>query len=134
MDYSEPMSIEQTIAELTDGNKPLLNSVVMNLSDLNAEELKSFLQTWSKIELKRRRQIMQRLVELAEGGAGVGALHQFTPYKWFLRFDEALQPIYEKYDYDNKPRPERVVEIMTAKGYNKDGEGFWVGPDGKRLA
>jgi len=74
-----------------------------------------------------------KLVDLAEGGAGAIALHQFTPYKWFLPFDEALKPLYKKYDYDTKPHLDKTDEIMTAKGYKKDKEGFWVGADGKRI-
>jgi HEAT repeat protein len=65
-DYDEPMSIEQVVTEMGDGDKSLLNSVVMNLSDLNAEELKAFQQAWQTIESKRRQHIIQRLVELAE--------------------------------------------------------------------
>lgn len=65
-DYDEPMSIEQVITEIADGDKSLLNSAVMNLSDLNAEELKTFQQAWQTIEPERRQEIMQRLVELAE--------------------------------------------------------------------
>lgn len=76
----------------------------------------------------------EKLVELAEGGAGVPALHQFTPYGWFKPFDEALEPIFAKYDYDIKARPQKAVELMTGKGYKKDGEGFWVGADGKRFS
>ncbi len=65
-DYDEPMSTEEAIAEIADSDKSLVNSVVMSLSDLNAEELKSFQQAWSTIESKRRQQIIHRLVELAE--------------------------------------------------------------------
>jgi peptide/nickel transport system substrate-binding protein len=75
----------------------------------------------------------EKLVELAEGGAGVVAYHQFTPYKWFEPFDEALQPLYDQYQYDSAAHPDKVDEIMTGKGYSKDEEGFWVGPDGNRF-
>lgn len=75
----------------------------------------------------------EKLVLLAEGGAGVAALHKFTPYKWFEPFEEALAPVFKKYEYDTSPHPEKVVELMTGKGYKKDAEGFWVGADGKRF-
>jgi HEAT repeat protein len=65
-DYDEPMSIEQVVTEMGDGDKSLLNSVVMNLSDLNAEELEAFQQAWHITESKRRQEIMHRLAELAE--------------------------------------------------------------------
>ena len=76
----------------------------------------------------------EKLVQLAEGGAGVIAMHQFTPYKWFKPFDEALKPIFAKYNYDTKPHLDKSAELMQKKGYKKDGEGFWVGADGKRFA
>ena len=41
----------------------------------------------------------EKLVGLAESGAGVPALHQFTPYDWFAPFEEALQDVFAKYEY-----------------------------------
>ncbi|MDH5695247.1 MAG: HEAT repeat domain-containing protein, partial [Dehalococcoidia bacterium] len=52
--------------DLGNCNKPLLNSRLAELSNLNSEELKLFEQAWAGIEPKRQQQIMYRLVELAE--------------------------------------------------------------------
>jgi len=60
------LSIEETIANLSNIDKPLRNSRLADLSGLNSEELEFFEQAWPKIELKRRRQIISRLVELGE--------------------------------------------------------------------
>ena len=60
------LSIEKTIAELGNGDKPLLNSRLVDLSNLEREELVLFEQARAAIETERRRQIMYRLVELAE--------------------------------------------------------------------
>ncbi len=60
------LPIEETIAEITDCERPLLSSKLVALSNLNAEELELFAQEWAEVELKRRRQIIYRLVELAE--------------------------------------------------------------------
>jgi len=60
------LPIEETIADLGNSAKPLLNSKLAELSNLNSEELALFEQAWADIEPKRRRQIMYRLVELAE--------------------------------------------------------------------
>jgi len=60
------LPIEETIADLGNRNKPLLNSRLTELSKLNSEELELFEQAWAAIEPKRRRQIMYRLVKLAE--------------------------------------------------------------------
>ena len=74
----------------------------------------------------------ERLVALAEGGAGVVALHQFTPYEWFTPFENALKPLYAKYGLDAKAHPDKVQQLMTAKGYAKDAQGMWA-KDGQRL-
>ena len=61
-----PLPIEETIADLSNGDKSLLSSRLTNLSNLNAEELRVFEQAWAAIEPKRGRHIAYRLVELAE--------------------------------------------------------------------
>ena len=60
------LSIEETIADLADSDKPLLNSRLIDLSTLNPEELRILEQAWAAIEPKRRQQIVYRLVELSE--------------------------------------------------------------------
>ncbi len=60
------LPIEETIADLGNGDQPLLNSRLADLSNLNSEELAFLKQAWAVIEPKRRRQIIYRLVELAE--------------------------------------------------------------------
>jgi HEAT repeat protein len=61
------LPIADTIAHLGDSDKPLLNSKLAELSNLNSEELALFEEAWQTIESERQRQIMHRLVELAEG-------------------------------------------------------------------
>ena len=75
----------------------------------------------------------KKLVQLAESGAGVVALHPFTPYDWFAPFDEALQEILARHGYDADPHPQEVSRIMEAKGYRKDDEGLWTDAEGERL-
>ena len=58
--------IEEIIASLSDPDKPLVNSKLAQLSNLSPEELTPLDQAWESIEAKRRRQIMSRLIELAE--------------------------------------------------------------------
>ncbi len=60
------LSLEKTIVELGNSDKPLLNSRLTELSNLNSEELEFFERSWVAIEAERRRQIVHRLVELAE--------------------------------------------------------------------
>ncbi|MEZ4622940.1 MAG: hypothetical protein R2867_46615, partial [Caldilineaceae bacterium] len=57
---------------------------------------------------------------------GVAALHQFTPYGWFAPFEERLQnEVFSKYTYDTAAHLDKVEEIMTGKGWAKNGDGKW---------
>jgi hypothetical protein len=59
-------SIEEIITHLADSNYSLINSKLIELSNLSSEELGFLKYSWTSIEAKRRRQIIRRLVELAE--------------------------------------------------------------------
>lgn len=60
------LPIEETISDLSAPERPLRNSALVNLSDMNSEEILLLELAWPKVELQRRRQIMNRLVEMAE--------------------------------------------------------------------
>ncbi|MFC1903150.1 HEAT repeat domain-containing protein [Chloroflexota bacterium] len=64
------LPVEETIDHL-DSDKPLLRSKLVDLSNLSKEEMGIFKQRWATIETERRRQIVYRLVELAEDNAGL---------------------------------------------------------------
>ncbi len=66
MEPAMPLPVKETIADLGNSNKPLRNSRLVDLSNLNSEELKLFQPAWANIEPKRRRQIIYWLVELSE--------------------------------------------------------------------
>lgn len=72
----------------------------------------------------------ERLVALAESNAGVAALHPFTPYGWFAPFEEALQDVFAKYEYGTAANLAKTDEIMTGKGWTKNGEGLWADAGG----
>jgi len=72
----------------------------------------------------------EKLVALAESGAGVPALHQFTPYGWFKPFEEALQPVFDKYGLKTTADLAKTDEIMTSKGWTKNADGFWADASG----
>lgn len=61
-----PQHVKKIITEIANSKKPLHNSKLADLSNLNPKELELFRSLWIAIEAKRRRQIVQRLVELAE--------------------------------------------------------------------
>jgi peptide/nickel transport system substrate-binding protein len=73
----------------------------------------------------------EKLVALAESGAGVAALHQFTPYEWFAPFEEALQEVFAKYEYTTAANLAKTDEIMTAKGWTKNADGLWANAAGE---
>jgi len=58
--------IEEIIADISNSDNLLLNSQLIELSNLGSEELALFELSWPAIEPERRRQIVHRLVELAE--------------------------------------------------------------------
>ena len=66
MEPNGPLSVKKIITDLGNSNQPLRNSRPVDLSNLNSEELELFKQMWTNIEPNRRRQIIYRLVELAE--------------------------------------------------------------------
>ena len=63
---TEPPPVEETLAELSDGRKPLLHSKLVRLSNLSTRELDALKQAWPTIDTRRQRQIVQRLVALTE--------------------------------------------------------------------
>ena len=63
---SVPSNIRQAISDLADNEKPLLNAVLADLSNLNPEDLCFFTQKWSTVDVERRQKIINRLVDLAE--------------------------------------------------------------------
>lgn len=66
-----PSPAEEAIAHLANNDKPLLSSKLADLSNLSPEEVKLFEKAWAAIEPQRQRQIMYRLVELAEDNVKV---------------------------------------------------------------
>ncbi len=73
-----------------------------------------------------------KLVNLAEAGAGVVAYHQFTPYVWFQKFDEAIKPSQQKYGLDATAHPDKVNDLLTKLGYTKGGDGMWADASGAK--
>jgi HEAT repeat protein len=61
-----PSPVKKIITEISNSNNPLRNSRLADLSNLSPDELELFRSLWIEIEPKRRQQIVQRLVELAE--------------------------------------------------------------------
>jgi serine/threonine-protein kinase len=64
------MALEFYLAELSELDKPIVVSQLANFSDLSSDEIAhKFHRDWEMIEDKRRREVIQRLVDLAEEDA-----------------------------------------------------------------
>jgi len=61
-----PLTIKQVIEDIANPEKPLQNSRLADLSNISSENLAYFEHNWIAIRVERRRQIINRLVELAE--------------------------------------------------------------------
>ncbi len=61
-----PLPLERYLANLSDPEKPLVTSKLVNLSNLTLEGQRLFENTWVTIETSRRRQAISWLIELAE--------------------------------------------------------------------
>jgi len=61
-----PYNIKQTVDDLTNNEKTISTSSLVDLSNLNSAELAYFSQVWTGLEVNRRKKIISQLVELAE--------------------------------------------------------------------
>lgn len=59
-------SPSEVLAHLADSSQPIRSRSLASLSDLSTEGLELFDATWSRIDIERRRQIINRLSEMAE--------------------------------------------------------------------
>ena len=66
MNTEAPPVIRQTAAHLLDSGQRLLNRSLAELTDLRPAGLSYLKEVWPQIALTRRRQIVARLLELAE--------------------------------------------------------------------
>jgi HEAT repeat protein len=60
------MEMKDIIKEIADADKPLVNSHLAELSRLTATDMPLLKSVWKSIDVKRRRQVITRLAELAK--------------------------------------------------------------------
>ena len=73
-----------------------------------------------------------QIVEIGQEGAGNITELPFPTFPVLQKYFDAAKPLLEKYPV-NDFKPEMTDEIMTRKGYTRDGEGLWTGADGNRI-
>jgi len=61
-----PLPIEAILEHLVDNDQSLVSSMLADLSNLSPDDVGILEQAWAAIDVERQRQIMYRLVELAE--------------------------------------------------------------------
>jgi len=61
-----PANIKQVFNDIANNDKSLLNTSLADLSNLSSNELGIFEKIWNGLDIDRRRNIVSRLVELAE--------------------------------------------------------------------
>jgi HEAT repeat protein len=57
------LNVKDIITELADIQKPLVNSHLADLSQVTFSDLKEFSNVWNRIDVKRRREIISRLID-----------------------------------------------------------------------
>lgn len=60
------MTLDRHLEELTQEDKPLRFATIASLSDMSRAEADKFAVTWAALSLERQRQLVKRLVEMAE--------------------------------------------------------------------
>ena len=73
----------------------------------------------------------RELVEIGWQGSGSHAVLPFPDFAVMRRFTDSVQDLVEKYGTDVYD-PGRSAQILSRKGWSRDGEGFWS-RDGQRL-
>jgi peptide/nickel transport system substrate-binding protein len=74
-----------------------------------------------------------QIVKFAFQGFNQASPLPFPDFPGLRPYFEAAKPLLEKYP-TNAFDLKKTEEIMTRKGYKKDGQGMWVGADGNKVA
>ncbi|MGA2285047.1 MAG: HEAT repeat domain-containing protein [Dehalococcoidia bacterium] len=72
------MALQDYLQELKDPSRPLLASRLSEFSSLSPEEAEAFSGVWPEVEVARRRQLLRRLLELAEDNVEMDFDRVFT--------------------------------------------------------
>jgi peptide/nickel transport system substrate-binding protein len=85
-------------------------------------------EPWNDAEVRRAvNHAINRaqIVEIGYEGAGSGALLPFPEFPVLQKYFDAAEPVLQKYPVEAYDLA-KVDEIMSGKGYEKDGEGLWT--------
>jgi HEAT repeat protein len=99
---AESSSRTQHIAEIFDSSKPLVNSKLVYLSDLNVTELEFLKEIWAKADATRRHQVISQLVHLNEVD---------------LRLDFSRVFVFSRHDPDEAIRIKAIASLETEENH-----------------
>ncbi len=71
----------------------------------------------------------QQMVDVGWGGAGKISLTPFPEFAKLDKFVAGIKDIIDKHQYGDQDL-KKTEELMTASGYTKNGDGFWVDKSG----
>ena len=74
-----------------------------------------------------------QLIEVGYLGANTPSRLPLPPYPPLQPYFDAVKDLLAKYD-TNEFAPKKGDSLLQDKGYEQDGDGYWAGGDGKRLA
>src|SRR5438128_12413940 len=74
-----------------------------------------------------------QLIEVGYLGPNTPSKLPLPPYPPLLPYFDAVKDLLAKYD-TNEFAPKKADALLQAKGFKKDGEGYWADGQGKRLA
>jgi peptide/nickel transport system substrate-binding protein len=74
----------------------------------------------------------QQLIEVGYLGANTVSKLPMPPYAPLLPYFDAVKDLLTRYD-TNEFAPKKADSLLAAKGFKKDGDGFWADAQGKRL-
>src|SRR5215813_10995860 len=74
----------------------------------------------------------QQIIEVGYLGANTVSKLPMPPYAPLLPYFDAVKDLLAKYD-TNEFAPKKGDSLLAAKGFKKDGDGFWADAQGKRL-
>jgi HEAT repeat protein len=112
-------SPKDAIAHLANSSEPLLNSRLTELTNLTGAELELLKSAWTTIETERRRQIVTRLVEVAEDDV---ELNFDVIFKYLLRDkDEEVrsQAIEGLWENEEPSRIEPLISLLEKDSSEK---------------
>jgi peptide/nickel transport system substrate-binding protein len=74
----------------------------------------------------------KQMIKLAVEDSTIPMLLPLSSFGGVMKYADKVQDLVDASEIGT-PNADKVVKLMTGAGFKKDGEGFWVGADGKRV-